>query len=254
MKQLYLLLVCSCVFSTANAQTDQIDWDTVSVIQLGNGYSRAVIESDVDTLSNIYYFNGQLESSRPVTSGVYERYYEDGKLMWTQEIDNGKANGETKLYDPKGIHLGTLEFKNDTIVDTLFVHASKTFVFGRFTYSSVMHGGMRRPDGKSNTSRSNGGKMLTPMYAVKHTKSEVSEKYCEFTTDANGYFLFVAEQGSYGLFPKYHKLENVTNEMGAPIARQGSGSNTDWNVTGPIKIAEKYCYLSLHVNSVGYAP
>ncbi|MDB2657059.1 hypothetical protein N9Y60_03270 [Crocinitomicaceae bacterium] len=254
MKQLYLLLGSLFAFNFSFSQVDQSDWDTASVIQLGNGYSRIVLESPEDTTSNIYYFNGQLESIRPVTSGTYNRYYQDGTLMWSQEIDNGKVNGEMKLFDPKGKHVGTFGFKNDTLVDTLFLHRSKSFVFGRFTYSSVMHGGMMRPDGTSNISRSNGGKMLTSMYAVKHSKSEAATKYSEFTTDANGYFFFMAEQGSFGIFPNYQNIENVTSDMGAPLGRRGSSVDINWNVTGPIKISRNFCYLSLHVNSTGYAP
>lgn len=254
MKKMYLFLAALSIFGTANAQDDPIDWDTTAVLQLGNGFWRATLESDVDTTSNIYYLNGNLESRRSIRNGLYERFYEDGKLMWSQTIENGKANGEMKFFDPEGEHVGTFKLKNDTIIDTLFVHKSKTFVFGRFTYSSVMHGGMRRPDGQSNISRSNGGKMLQSMYVVKHRKSALAEKYCSFTTDANGYFFFMAEEGSFGIFPKYQKIENVTSDMGAPLGRHGSGNDTTWNITGPIKISEKYCYLSLHVHSVGYAP
>lgn len=77
MKQLYLLLGSLFAFNFSFSQVDQSDWDTASVIQLGNGYSRIVLESPEDTTSNIYYFNGQLESIRPVTSGTYNRYYQD---------------------------------------------------------------------------------------------------------------------------------------------------------------------------------
>lgn len=238
---------------SASAQEKSAKWDTTSIVDMGNGRVLLVLESPQDTLYRTY-LNQRLESSKSASTGIYQRFFENGQLMWEQSLKDGKAHGEMIFYDSAGKHMGTLLFHNDTLADTLYLNRKKQFVFGRFTYNSTVHGGMRRPDGSSNISKSEGAKSWFSMYAVKHEKEKQPEKYCEFSTDDNGYFYFTAEKGSFGIFPEYHKLEDVQSNMGAPLGRRGSGVHSTWNVTEPIKITNNFCYLSLHVHSVGYAP
>lgn len=247
------LLGITLISSFSFAQENQGTMDTLSFIRLGYGYTQLTAVHNGDTTIHSFYPNGQLESRKPMSTGIYQRYYDDGNLMWEQEMELGRANGEMKFY-LEGSHLGTLEFKNDTIIDTIALSNKHTFVFGQFTYSSRIHGGMRRPDGSSNISNSKGNKMFAPVFAVKHQKDVPTAKYREFWTDMNGYFFFVAEEGSFGIFPDYQNIELIISDMGAPIGRQGSGSTITWNVTSPIKISGNFCYLPLHVNSIGYAP
>ncbi|MCR9173928.1 MAG: hypothetical protein NXI10_15600 [bacterium] len=249
--------ILACLFSTlvitfVSAQNGV--WDTTAVVDMGNGTTLIIAESFEDTVHSIYTSQGKLESRTYFASGVYERYYENGKTMWQQERKNDRANGEMKFFDPNGTHVGTLALKNDTITDTLFLHLSKTIVFGRWTYSSVVHGGMRRPDGTSNISRASGQKIFSKMYAVKHDKVEPAKKYAEFSTDAYGFFFFMAEEGSFGIFSAHNPLEDVTPEMGTMLPRKGSSVHTTWSVSGPIQVSNNFCYLPYHVHSVGYAP
>lgn len=254
MFRLSTLLLFISILSFSNAQENQGEFDTLSVTRLGNDFTQLKVRHNDDTSEIIKYSNGIMASIRPENTGSYYRYYKDGSLMWKQEIYEGKANGEMRFFKPDGTHIGTLEFKNDSIIDTLFLHSNETFVFGQFTYTSVIHGGMRRPDGKSNVSRSNGGKMLTPMFAVQYGKTKEVQKYREFYTDRLGYFFFIAEHGNFGIFPGYQKLDGIRSDMGAPLGRDGGGVHTQWNITRPIQIDANFCYLSLHVHSTGYAP
>lgn len=249
------LIFCGFFFLSCSifAQVDPSDWDTTGVIDMGNGGVLIITASSDDTLYTLFRDN-HLEYKKRASTGIYQRYYTNGQLMWEQSTKDGKANGTMKFFDPNGTHVGTLQFRNDTLVDTLFLRESRHFVFGRFTYSSKIHGGIRRPDGTSNISEGKGNKSYAKMYAVKHSKTNPAKKYAEFTTDNSGYFFFMAEEGSFGIFPDYYKIEDVTSNMGTPQERNGPGSRTNWNVTDPIKISNNFCYLPLHLHSVGYAP
>ncbi len=248
-------LLLTLISSLSFAQEDQGTSDTLSSLRLAYGYTQVTTVQNGDTSVYTYFPDGNLESIRPIKNGVYNRYYKNGALMWEQELEGNKANGQMRFYSEAGKHLGTLGMKNDTIVDTIYLNKDHAFVFGHFTYSSKVYGGMRRPDGSSNVSSSKGDKMFAAMFAVKHDKAELATKYCEFSTDLRGLFFFEVEEGSYGVFPEYQKIEDVTKDMGAPRGRGGnSGVHTDWSITGPIKISDNFCYLSLHVNSIGYAP
>ncbi|GAB5418932.1 MAG: hypothetical protein Crog4KO_00870 [Crocinitomicaceae bacterium] len=228
--------------------------DTLSSTQMHYGHHFYTIVNESDTSIHSYRSDGSLESVRPINSGAYFRYYPSGEIMWKQQRSNNQANGNMDFYSEKGRLVGTLTFRNDSIVDTAFMAKNSYLLFGRFTYNSTIYGGMQRPDGSSNISKSEGPRIFAPLYLVKHEKSEETKKYAEFSVDYNGYFFTLVTKGSYGIFPGNHSLELVTPEMGAPLGRAGSGVNSGWNITSPIEIQEKYCYLSLHVHSTGYAP
>lgn len=251
MKQLILFLILAIFTESALAQ---IETDTLSSYPMGGGFQQLILIHNGDTTINYLYKNGQLESTRPINNGISKRFDQKGNLMWEQEIVNGKGNGEMKLYAPSGIHLGTFQLKNDSIVDTLFIHEAQIFVFGRMTYSSVMHGGMRRPDGSSNISRSEGGQRFASMYVVKHNKTQAPSKYVEFNTDVNGFFLFLAEKGSFGIFPDYFNINEVKSDMGTPNTNTATAVIKNWNIKEPIQIEDPFCYLLLHMHSIGYAP
>ena len=122
-----------------------------------------------------------------------------------------------KLYGNDKELLGSFLLENDSITDTLFIHRKRKFIYGRCTYYSVVHGGMRRPDGSSNSSGGHGVHMHYPMYAVRLNPSlELQKVHQEFTTDYNGYFLLEVPSGNYGIFPQHFNITHVTGEMGHP--------------------------------------
>ena len=228
--------------------------DTLSVRRMHHNHTFTTVVIENDTNIYAHRADGSLESIRPIRRGMYVRYYPSGELMWKQQRKNDKAHGEMQFYAKNGTHVGTLLFHEDSIIDTIFLNPKTPFLFGRFTYNSTIHGGMRRPDGSSNVSQSEGARRHEPLYLVRQPVSKTPKKYTEFSADYNGYFFQIVEMGTYGIFPQNFDLQLVTNTMGAPPAHDGSGINSHYNIHAPIKMHTNYCYLLLHVHSIGYAP
>lgn len=244
-----LKLIFIALFSTCSWSQD-----TLSVVGRHYQHSFITIANEEDTTIHAYRKDGSLESIRPINNGSYKRYYPSGNLLWTQERSDDKANGIMKFYTEKGKLIGTLKFINDSISDTLFTSSKHPFLFGRYTYTSVMHGGVQRADGSSNISRGEGPKVLAPLCLVKHEKNDSSIIYSSFSADYNGYFFSLIEKGSFGIFPESFDIESVSSTMGSPMQDHKMSSNSTWNIKEPLIFKNNFCYLSLIVHSIGYAP
>lgn len=234
--------------------------DTISQHKRYGGGETFLIKMKKDTFFICTYPSGEVESKRHYTlknePTMYYRYYKSGNKLWQREMKQGKANGATFFYNQRGMVVASLVFKNDTLVDTNFIHPNVYFVFGRATYYSIVHGGMQREDGSSNISGGAGTYMFTPMYTVKlDPKKKEQTVYKNFRTDFDGYYFIILEKGNFGFFPEHQALDQITSEMGAPRGRAFGGIEGSWNISAPVQIKDKNLNpLNLHYESVGYAP
>lgn len=251
--KLFTLLFALIITSAVHSQES----DTLSIVKRYKGGTNYVIANGYDTLIYCTYPDGKLESRRSqIESPSYTRYYPNGAVMWQREMEGNLAHGKTIFYSSNGQKIGEFMFANDTVVDTLFLSKKHRFVFGRMTYYSVVYGGMRRPDGQSNTRGGHGIRIHSPMYTVKLNNAvQTQKKYASTITDFNGYFMFVLEKGEFGFFPETTPIEDVSSQLGAPAPKAGNSWNGQWNISGPISFSDQnYTYLHMHYHSVGYAP
>lgn len=167
-----------------------------------------------DTSFYQYRTDGSLESHRPYTlkdsTTIYTRYYQNKIKLWTREMKNGKANGTTIFFNMKGKRMASLEFRNDTLVDTNFISKKYHFIYGRATYYSVVYGGMPNEDGTSNVSGGHGVFMNSSINAIKldSTKKE-QDIYLSFSTGFNGYYMVPVEKGDFGIFPFHYDVKTI---------------------------------------------
>ena len=234
--------------------------DTLSGYVNYDKTSTYLLSDGIDTFTVFNYANGEREEkisySLTKSKGIHERFYPNGKTMWVKEMQGAYANGKAAYFDEKGKRVAEFNYKNDTIIDTLFLSNKKTLLLGKMTYSSVIHGGMMREDGTSNISQSSGNRAHVDMYTVKMDKSAAQQKiYKEFRTANNGEFFLCLEEGDFGFFNKSFPISDVQTNMGTPITTAGMSMHANWNIKSPIKI-KKNCYnfINLHYSSVGYAP
>ena len=248
-----LIIFALGLCSLSNAQ------DTIQRYPGAYGCYTLTIVDGADTTYYNYLPDSTLESTKLIVNGqhgFYTRYYPSGKVMWTQERSKGKANGSMKFFGKDGVHLATLILENDSITATPFIHRKRKIIFGRYTYYSIVYGGMEPVDGGSNISGGHGVGFFTDFYLVKLKPGvNAQSKYSEFTTDYNGYFFSEVDSGKYGIFPYYFPIEKVQAPMGTPGYGGGNATETNWNFTDPIEMTDtNYRYLFLHFHSVGYAP
>lgn len=233
--------------------------DTTFRSQQFNGGMTYVIAYEVDTFYIRTYKNGDIESKTGYSvikkPQSYVRYYPNGKVMWQKQMENLKANGNAIYFNKKGKRVAEFNFKNDSIVDTVFLSRKEHIVLGRMTYKSVVHGGMMREDGTSNVSRSSGPRIFFPMYTVKlDSNKKEQEIYETFITDYYGCFFLCLEKGSFGFFYANYDINLVNYQMATPRSRHGGGIEGAWNLQVPLLIENNFTLQNLHYSSVGYAP
>jgi hypothetical protein len=233
--------------------------DTISRSKTYSGGWKYFIVEDADTFFVHTYSNGEMESrieySNDSVALRYQRWFNNGNLMWDHTLVKSKRHGNAKFYHESGKLIAEFTFENDQVKDTLFVSKKHSFIFGRHTYHSIVYGGMRRADGSSNISGGHGVSMHTPMYIVKlDPKKAKQEIYKGFRTDFNGYYYITISKGEYGIFPERFEINEVSSTMGSPGSTNGMSHHSSWNIQSPIHIHKNYHYLDLHFESVGYAP
>lgn len=221
----------------------------------------SVLLAGKDTNWFHYYPNGQLESTIgftniPNKTVKHTRYYESGKIMWIQEISNGKKNGVAIYNNEKGTKVASFNYHNDSISDTLFLNSKQSLLFGKITYASKIYGGMQNEDGSSNISQHEGPQVFSSFYTVKMDKSiALQRKYKNFRTDFNGDFFVIIEKGSFGFFPERHDIKLVNPSIGTEAQYQGGSMQGGWNLVEPYNVSQNgFNFLHLHHSSVGYAP
>jgi hypothetical protein len=233
--------------------------DTISSHRVGiYAYEHCVkIESDtflITTCPDKAIDTKMSQRSRD-TIQSYERFYQNGKRMWKGTLWNDQFVGELELYNEKGQLCAELFFDKGT-VQRQKVHTKKSgIVFGKYTYSSTVYGGMMNEDGTSNVSHSEGPMRWKLMYTVQmNSNSDDQIKHSEFRTDSYGYYLLVLEEGNYGCYPSHYPIKNVDPSIGVPRETANSIEG-NWNNTGLLVIKKgEFSYRPMHYSSTGYAP
>jgi hypothetical protein len=217
--------------------------------------------AEIDTFWVYVYPNGTIEAKIGYTldqnkKTTYERYYENGRKMWTYDLMAGKRNGYSMFFNEKGNKVASFLYQNDTIVDTLFLTKKTQLLFGKITNESKVYGGMQREDGSSNISHSIGPTRHASFYVVRLNKETTSQKiYKRFKTDINGEFFIEVEEGFYGFFNEKVDIKTVSSNQATEPPKGTGGWHGGWNLTEPFLIQKKpYNFVHLHYSSVGYAP
>lgn len=207
-----------------------------------------------------YYKNGKLESVRSFKknryTGTYDRYYPNGKKMWTKELINDVENGTSVFYNKSGEKVAELVYKNGILTDTVFLSSKETVLLGKATWFSVVHGGMYREDNIPVEMPSNNPYSNYPFTLVKIMDSKsIPKAYQKFETDSYGNFLLCLPKGEYGFFPMHNPLKNLSPGQYCPLPQRGNSSESNWNMTAPLKIENpSLLYFHLHFNSEAWAP
>ncbi|MBL4862223.1 MAG: hypothetical protein JKY09_04290 [Crocinitomicaceae bacterium] len=217
-----------------------------------------VIESDTFFVST--YPNGEIESKRHQSAlrpnQLYTRYYPNGNLMWSRYMEHGKSNGQGSYFNEQGEKVAEFMYKEGVITDTLFLSSEAHIMFGRMTYDSVVHGGMKRADGGSTISGGHGVNIYYQMSAYQIDTLKIERiAYKDFSTDYNGDFFICLEEDAYAFYPKTYDVKRIDFNYGLNQAHIGRGFESSWNYGGPYAVSKgDYEFIELHYHSVGYAP
>lgn len=214
-----------------------------------------------DTVVAGFYEGGKTESLRQYSKyrieGNYERYYENGKLMWRKNIKNNREEGICAYYDQQGEKVAEFFYHGGVVADTLFLSGKTTVVLGRMTYFSHVYGGMQRefefeePELQREIAYINYPVILVQ---IKDTASK-PEIVQRFQTDTFGNFLLCLNEGEYGFFPADYDMKQITTGLFCPPHQIGSSFQSGWNMEAPLKITSPSLkHFHLHFHSVGYAP
>lgn len=234
--------------------------DTTQLVKYYDGTKTFWLVTKTDTTLYSTYSNGKKETERKfknnAITGLYKRWYPTGKLMWEKELVNGKSNGKTVFYDARGIKVAELDYKNDTITDTVYIKENTHLVLGKITSSSIVYGGMQREDGSSNVSQYSGPWMFCEMYAAKVDSIKKPEMVQHFRTDHNGEFFILAPEGNIGFFPKATDIGKLVPGEFYPPPKAWSSGHDGWNMRSPLEVKKEdvLLFILLHHSSVGYAP
>jgi hypothetical protein len=238
--------------------------DTIVLFQTAQGYSKKQIFTKKDTLEVCFYPNGKVESRQLAfpdkRSFEQTRYYPNGKVMWKRTIKEEKANGPSTYFNEKGKRIVTVNFLNDTPVDTIVHTKSSLAITGNYKYWSRVYGGAQNEDGTSNVSEHSGPGVFMEFKLIQHlpdSTKKMSTKYA-FRTDAYGNFLIVLpkRKDQFGIFPSSFPDDQIKSGMSFPPDSMESSGSSAWHLTKEINTDEKsvFIYTELRSSSIGYAP
>ena len=251
-KTILLLLLLLNLFSLFSQ-------DTINRVKNFDGSQSFWLVTKNDTLMVHLYPNGKKESQRPLVggsvTGIYQRWYENGQLMWSKELVKNSANGRSVYYNRLGKKVAELSYTNGLVTDTIFIKKDVHVVFGKITYSSVIYGGMVREDGTSNISESTGKYAYFKMSAVLVDNLKKPLLIEHFTSDFDGDFFFVSPKGKVGFFPAAIPLNSIKKGQFCEENMDFSSGHTSWNIFSPLEVNHHpLLYIQLQQSSVGYAP
>ncbi len=233
--------------------------DTVNLVSHYDGYKTFWLISKTDTFIIGLYPGGKTESKRRVRSGVetglYHRWYENGKPMWEKNMVNTLAIGLAAYFDTSGTMIARFNYKDGRISDTLFLMEGIHIIFGKITFNSKVYGGAVREDGTGDISEHTGPYVNCVMNAVMVDSLKKPVLISRVRTDYNGEFFMSAPAGTIAFFPAGIPLDQISpGEYHIPELAWDSGEYA-WKRTDPLKISkQKILTVHLHLSSVGYAP
>lgn len=253
MKITFLTCFLTIVLNWATAQ------DTLNkIVQFDNRIAYLLVNKR-DTIQAFTYPTGRIESKirmkKGEMTGLYQRFYENGNIMWEKQLVKGKAEGLCIFYDGSGNKTAEIEMKEDTLYKTQFIQPGKIIYSGHIHSTSVVHGGMQREDGSSNISRHEGPYRNVKMVLAKVFKNQAPMKVEVFETDQFGNFMVVLNPGEYGFFQHHISLDKVP--PGMYIQEGGtwmSGHSSAGISPSPGESLGPVHSFKIHFSSVGYAP
>lgn len=258
MKLKVILFIFIFISLCSNAQ------DTIVLYQTANGYSKKQILSSKDTLEVCFYPNGKVESKRLAypNKRAYEqtRYYPNDKVMWKGVIKEDKANGPSVYFNEKGKRLITINFLNNSPIDTVVHNKGALVLTGNYQYWSRVYGGAEKEDGTSNISEHSGPGVFMEFKLIEQGMDSTKRDRLSYSFHTDGYGNFIVvlpkSKTQFGIFPANYPNELIKNGMMfPPDSFESSGSNS-WHLTKEIVTDEKthFIYTELRSSSVGYAP
>lgn len=250
------ILLLSIVLLSNNTHAQ----DTISSFKLPAGLYQHFLRIGNDSIFRIEYESRKIESERSYSLidsiQSYKRYYENGQTMLIGKLVKSNLHDTVSYFNEEGKLAAKFLYSSGHILDTLYISKKIKFLVGKADYYSVVHGGMVREDGQSNTRGGHGIYMFTEFYTVKLQKVETQEKYKSFRTDFNGNYFVVLSTGDFGIFPTYFDIDKVTNNMSSPNQGGNGGHMWSWNISSPIHFGSSTSFQvqNIHYESVGYAP
>ncbi len=229
--------------------------DTINFIKYNDGSKSFCVQTKKDTIIYNVYANGRKESERLMkngeVSGVYTRWYENGKLMWQKNL----LSNLHIYYDKNGKKVAILKFKGDMVSDTLFIKKNMHLILGKIMFSSKVYGGVQRPDGGSNISENSGAYHNCNMYAAKIDSIHKPQLIQYFKSDYKGDFFVCVPNVTVGIFPNTIPIKDLNTKNYYPIIEKNRSGDGSWDMLKPIEIKNKSIVsVTLKYSSVAYAP
>ncbi len=234
--------------------------DTTELIRFQDGTKSFKLITKKDSSLIYVYPNGKRESIRPIKNhqitGKYSRWYENGKLMWEKELENGIQEGKSVFYNEKGVKMAEFHYEKGILKDTVFIKEGIHLLLGKINYHSKVYGGMVREDGSSNVSEYSGPFMNCSMYGAKIDSLKKPELIQYFKSDYNGEFFILAPEGKIGFFPKSVDIKTLSPGENHIPEKAWSSGRDGWEIEGPGLIGklDDLLFVALYYSSVGYAP
>jgi hypothetical protein len=199
---------------------------------------------------------GKCKLKNGLCHGTYTRFYPSGRKMWERQMVKGIYEGKSVFYNENSKRVAEFNFRNDTLVDTLFWAPKSYFIFVKMTYRSVVHGGVERADGGSNISEGTGNLVNARWYVAEVDSSKFPIAIGAFTTDFRGEAWVLLKAGQFNFFPIDQKVSELSfgqTTFSKPIRKNGS---LGWNCKEPFVLNKLFPFLHLTIQqySVGYAP
>jgi hypothetical protein len=219
------------------------------------------VYTNSDTSLVGFYTSGHRESVRKYSkygiNGPYERYYENGKLMWLKHLTGDREDGICTFYNDNGVKVAELRYNKGIVTDTIFLAADEAVLIGKATYFSHVVGGVVRQEQLTpEPVRQDYPYMNFPMLLVKIKDARSIPVLAEkFETDHNGDFLLCLKNGTYGFFPAGYDMKKLQPGAFCPPPEASGSTESSWNMTAPLMVeAPALIFFNLHFTSIGYAP
>lgn len=233
--------------------------DTLRHANNPDGSRTFVLVQGSDTLLKGVYANGVTESVVKqiggVPSGLYTRYYENGKKMWERQLVKSLPEGRSVFYNSKGKRIAELMYERGVITDTTYVKPGIHLIIGRLTFTSKVYGGVEREDGGSNITENSGPYRHQKMFTIRVDSTGAPKKLCTFTSDRNGDFITLVPDASIGFFTEETDIANIPPGAFCPPSAMRMSGNDGWSMTGPLHVnGRSIVVFDINYFSIGYAP
>jgi hypothetical protein len=238
--------------------------DTTQLYVSPDGYQKILIQSKTDTLLIGISPNGKIDSkikANPTNSyNIYERYYTNGKKMWKISYFDFTQDGPSEFYNEQGKIIVTIHYAKGKAIDTISHSTTQTILFGNYSYSSTVYGGVQNEDGTSNIQEYSSVAIYNRMKLINYPlgDSKKPNRKLITTTDFNGNFMFVVprKKANYGIFPENFPDKLITKNLTCPPSEMTMSGSNNWSLSQVLNTEPTTCFIQTWLKSVsvGYAP